>query len=201
MSSSQNKPLPSAALPSLPFIPQKEYNFEHTIVQESPVRAAVALWNLIDFAHVNWVHKKNYAYCKVLAESGRTALIEFGVRYFFFLGIRWGLPVLMWHEHSGSRVQHISRSPWGGYTKVDVRLEEFQKEGKTHTRLTHVYYANLPSFLRPLRKLMERYLESWSAGLWLEDDAMMLRREKVISAGFKDHPLDLVVRAAEGFRE
>jgi len=170
------------------------------VIQEAPARASIVLWNLIDFAHVNWVHRKLYKYCKVLTESGHVTLLEYGVRFFFFLRVPLSFPVLMWHEYTPPyRVQHLSRSPWGGYTRVDVQLEEFQKDGKTHTRLTHAFYSSVPNFLLPFKSLFHRYLETWSARVWDEDYAMILRRQKALDCGFKDHPLDVTVRSVEGF--
>lgn len=200
MSNSETKPSPARALPTLPFVPQREYNFEHTVIAEAPVRASIVLWNLIDFAHVNWVHRRTYKYCKVLAETGRVSLLEYGVKHFFFLGLPLSFPVMMWHEYTPPhRVQHLSRSPWGSYTRVEIRLEEFEKDNKIHTRVIHSYSTNLPWFLSSLKGLFRRYIELWAARLWEEDYGMMARRQKVLASGFRDHPLDVNVKAVEGF--
>jgi len=180
-------------------IPDSEYNFVHRVEQEAPVPAAIVIWNMIDFAHVNFVHRKLYHHCKVLAASGKVHLIEYGVNQFFFLRLPVWFRHLMWHEFVPPRtVRHISKAPWGGYTKVEVTLVEFVKEGKTHTRLDHAFYLNLPLMLKPLSFLFARYINVWSSILWNEDSTMLLRRQKVLDAGFKDHPLDALV-GTEGF--
>ncbi len=200
MSNSRTNIPASKNIPTLPFIPQREYNIQHTVYQEAPARASIVLWNLIDFAHVNWVHRKLYKYCKVLSESGHVTLLEYGVRYFFFLRLPISFPVMMWHEYTPPyHVRHLSRSPWGGYTRVDVRLEEFEKDNKIHTRIIHAFYANIPNFLLPFKSLFQRYIELWSARVWGEDYALILRRQKVLDCGFRDHPLDVTVRSVEGF--
>jgi hypothetical protein len=183
-----------------PNVPAQHYNFHHTYVNTVAVPRNIALWNILDFSHVNWVHRRNYRYCKVLAESNRTTFLEYGVRMFFFLRLPFSSPVLMWHEYVPSNtVRHISRSPWGSYTRTEMILEEFQQDGQTLTRIVHHYHSHLPFFLLPFKSLFAWYLDAWSKILWAEDSAMLLRRQRVLQTGFKDHPADVVPRAAEGF--
>jgi len=185
---------------ALPEAPVGHYNFKHTIVNVAPVSRPIVLWNLLDFSHVNWVHRRNYKYCKILAESPRVTLLEYGVRMFFFLKLPWSSPVLMWHEFvPPGVVRHLSRSAWGSYTKVEMTLEEKREGDKVETTLTHHYATHLPAFLLPFKKLFAWYLDSWSDRLWKEDSGMLLRRQKVLETGFKDHPVDVTPRAAEGF--
>jgi hypothetical protein len=184
----------------LPEAPEGHYNFYHVISTVAPVPRNIVLWNVLDFSHVNWVHRRNYKYCKVLAESNRTHLLEYGVRMFFFLRLPFSVPTLMWHEYVPPRlVRHLSRSAWGSYTRVEMEFDEFEQDGRTHTRLTHRYATHLPVFLLPFKKLMTWYLDAWSERLWAEDCAMLERRHRVLQAGFKDHPVDVTPRAAEGF--
>lgn len=189
----------NASLPT-PEAPAGHYNFKHTIVNIAPVSRPIVLWNLLDFSHVNWVHRRNYKYCKVLAESNLTTLLEYGVRMFFFLGLPYSSALLMWHEYvPPGIVRHISRSPWGTYTKVEMVLEESSTPDGVQTQLTHHYATHLPFFLLPFKRLFIWYIEAWSERLWQEDSGMLLRRQRVLQAGFKDHPADVVPRAAEGF--
>jgi hypothetical protein len=180
--------------------PAGHYNFHHTIVNVAPVPRPIMIWNLMDFSHVNWVHRRNYKYCKVLAESSSTTLLEYGVRVLFFLGLPFSTPLMMWHQYTPPNiVRHLSRSAWGSYTKVEMILDEIEQDGKPATRLTHRYATHLPFFLLPFKKLFTRYIEAWSERLWKEDEGMLLRRAQVLKSGFKDHPIDVVPRAAEGF--
>jgi len=104
----------SAAAFQPPQAPPGHYNFQHTIVNVAPVSRGIVLWNLLDFAHVNWVLLRNYRYCKVLAETPNSTLLEYGVRMFFFLRLPFSTPLLMWHEYVPPKmVRHLSRSPWG----------------------------------------------------------------------------------------
>ena len=189
----------SHSLPLPPSVPDKAYNFTHTIVQTVPVSASIVMWNLIDFAHVNWVHRKTYKYCKLLAKTGSVYLMEYGVKQFFPLRLSFSFSTLMWHEYiSPFKIQHLSCTPWGTYNRVEVHLEEFEERGQTHTRLTHIYHMALPKLLYPLKGFLRRYIEWWSEILWSEDSPMLIRRQRVLEAGFHDHPLDLIPRGREG---
>lgn len=180
-------------------IPNKDYNFYHLIIQEAPVQRSIVLWNLIDFAHVNWMHRSVYHHCKILAVSNLIHLVEFGVNQFFFLKLPIYFKYLMWHEvKPPGTVQHLSISPWGGYTKVEVHLEEFERDGVKHTRLSHHFFCQIPFFLLPFKTLLQKYIEKWSAILWKEDMSMLLRRKQVLDTGFKDHPADLEMKSNEG---
>lgn len=182
-------------------IPNRSYNFKHTIVQEAPACSAVVLWNLTDFGHVHWMHRKTYHHCKILARKGRLNLVEFGVNQFFFLKLPIYFNYLMWHEVvSADFVRHVSRNPWGGYTKGEVRLEEFLKDGKKHTRLHHSFYMSLPKWMMPLKFLLEKYMEMWSGILWKEDYSMLVRRQLVLDMGFKDYAgaVETEVNSQEG---
>jgi hypothetical protein len=184
-----------------PEAPAGHYNFKHTIVNVAPVPRPIVLWNVLDFSHVNWVHKRNYKYCKVLAESNLTTMLEYGVRTLFFLKLPFSSPVLMWHQYvPPGVVRHLSRSPWGTYTQVEMVLEESQTPQGAETKVTHHYATHLPFFLLPFKKLFIWYLEAWSERLWAEDCGMLVRRHRVLRTGFKDHPADVVPWAAEAFR-
>ncbi len=181
-------------------IPNTAYNFKHTLIQETPVPASIVIWNLLDFGHVNFIHRKCYHHCKVLARFGKSHLLEYGVNQFFFMNLPISLRHLMWHEFvPPSTVRHISRSPWGSYTKAEVELEEFISGGKKHTRLYHSFFMHLSPALSFLRKPIQWYLEKWSEILWAEDMPMCLRRQRVLEAGFRDYPLEAEFKGAEGF--
>lgn len=194
MSSSQTAPASFTA----PALPDTYYNFHHVVVNVAPVSRPIVLWNLLDFSHVNWVHRRNYDYCKVLAESPRVTLLEYGVRIFFFLGLKKSSPVLMWHEFvPPGLVRHLSRGLFG-YTRVEMVCEAIQVDGKEHCRLSHHYATRLPKILLPFKRIFNWYLNAWSDRLWAEDSAMLARRQHVLEMGFKDHPVDVTPRATEG---
>ena len=166
---------------ALPEAPTGHYNFHHTLVTSTPVPRAIVLWNTLDFSHVNWVHRRNYKYCKVLAESSRTHLLEYGVRLFFFLGLPFSSPVLMWHEFVPPNiVRHLSRSAWGSYTKTEMVFDEVEEGGQKLTRVTHHYSTHLPAVLLPFKKLFVWYLDAWSDRLWKEDASIFTRRQRVL---------------------
>ena len=186
--------------PWLPQPPDAYYNFHHSYVNTISAPRPLVLWNILDFSHVNWVHRKTYRYCKVLAESKRTTSLEYGVRVFFFLRLPLSSPVLMWHEFVPPNVvRHLSRSPLGSYTRTEMILEESEVDGQVQTRMTHNYSTRLPVFLLPVKGFFAWYLNAWSGILWNEDAAMILRRQRVLRNGFRDHRADVVPLAAEGF--
>jgi hypothetical protein len=107
----------------------------------------------------------------------------------------------MWHEYVPPNiVRHLSRSAWGAYTKTEMIMDEFEKDGQLQTRMVHHYHSRLPFFLRPFKRLFSWYLDAWSKILWAEDAGILVRRQKVLQAGFKDHPVDVTPRASEGFQ-
>ena len=57
----------------------------------------------------------------------------------------------------------------------------------------------LPIFLLPFKRFIDWYVEKWSAVLWDEDASMLFRRQKVLEAGFRDHPADLEFKSVKGF--
>ena len=177
-------------------IPNDEYNFRHTVVQRAPVPPEIVIWNMIDFAHVNWVHRKTYNHCKILAQRGNVHLLEYGVKQFFFLRLPISFKYLMWHEYVRPNiVRHISRSPWGSYSRVEVVVNEISVGNEIHSEIHHTFYMNAPRFLH---RVILAYVGKWSEILWEEDGAMLLRRQKVLQAGFDDHPVDTNVRGVEG---
>jgi hypothetical protein len=190
----------SDALPWVQQPPDAYYNFHHSYENTIAAARPLVLWNILDFSHVNWVHRRNYSYCKVLAETQRTHFLEYGVRGFFFLGLPFSSPVLMWHEFVPPNVvRHLSRSPWGGYTKTEMILDESEVDGQLQTRMTHNYSTRLPAFLLPVKGLFALYLNAWSRVLWDEDAAMILRRQQVLRNGFRDHQANVEPFGAEGF--
>jgi hypothetical protein len=181
-------------------IPDREYNYSHTVVQKAAVPMSIVLWNMLDFSHVNWMHRKCYHHCKVLAEMGNVHLLEYGVNQFFFLKIPFTLTYTMWHEFAPPNVvRHISRGV-SGYTKVEVVLKEEKVGSEVYTTLHHTFFMRMPKLLKPLLvPIMDWYVEYWSKILWEEDSSMLYRRKKVLDVGFVDHPADLEYKGAEGF--
>lgn len=179
--------------------PLSKHNFQHTVVLTAPVKRSVVLWNLLDYSHVNWVHRKVYRYCKILAESGNTCLLEYGVNQLFFLPWKMSFPTIMYREFiPPDRVRHLSRSPWGAYTKVEVKLEEFTEKDRVFTKMINIYSSSIPRFLLPFKKFMTSYIDNWVRNLWSEDLPMLLRRQQVLDLGFRDHPADVAPKSPEG---
>ena len=105
----------------------------------------------------------------------------------------------MWHQFNPpNQVVHISRSPFGSYTKTIITAHEFTIDTKKHTKIEHVFSMHLPFFLLPFKSLISKYIDYWSSLLWEEDLAMCLRRQKAFDRGFKDKALDTLPRSKEG---
>ena len=178
------------------------YNFHHTIFQEAPVCKKVVIWNFLDFGHVNFVHKRSYKYVKVLAKYGNATFAEFGVNHGLNRFFPFTLRHVMWHQFvPPDTVMHISRTPFGTYSKVIVKIREFKRDNKVFTRIEHSFYLHLPFFLLPFKKLVKWYMEHWSALLWEEDLAMCLRRQHALDKGFKDAPLETLPFVSEGLAD
>lgn len=156
----------------------------------APVPKGIVLWNLLDFAHVNWMHRRNYAFCRVLGESPSETILEYGVRYLFFLGLPFHRTHTMSHFYLPPGV--VVHSSTAGKTRTFVTMHLVEIEGQTTVR--HEYTVFLPRLAGPLKPLLRIYFKLWSAQLWKEDLAMLERRHKVLRAGFKDHPVDVTPR-------
>lgn len=178
------------------------YNFVHTIFNEAPVTKEVILWNLLDFGHVNFVHKTSYKYCKLIARSGNVSLVEFGANQLLTNKIPLVVKHLMWHQFvPPNRVVHVSKSGFSHYSKVVMEVEQLERDGKPLSILKHSFYFRLPWFALPFKWVLIKYLERWNAILWAEDYEMCVRRQEVLDSGFKDSPMDVLPRGEEGLFE
>jgi len=181
-------------------IPNSHFNFEHIEEMTTPYPMKLLIWNMMDFGHVNWVHRKCYHHCKILARTGRITLLEYGINQFFFLKLPFYFNTLMYHElKAPNHIRHISKTLFGGYNRVEMIMNEFTENGQIHTKIVHRFEMSLPFFLNPFKFLLSKYISHWTKILWEEDLPMVIRRHRVLEAGFKDHPLDTEIKAKEGF--
>lgn len=174
------------------------YDFHYQRRESYAASMDVVIWNFLDFEHVNHFHRTSFAHCKVLARSGNVNYLEYGHRRLGKLPF-WIKRVNMYHEFiPPNRIRHISIGPFGGYVRVNVSLRESTKviDGKESpwTDIDHRYRITLPFFMKPLEWYIKRYMNKWAEQLILEDGAMITRRQKVLSLGFKDY---LTVAKAE----
>ena len=176
------------------------YNFSYTIVQEADIPRSIILWNMLDFGHVNFVHKSSYKYCKVLAKQGNVTLLEYGANQFLNKLFPFTVKHTMWHQFNApGTITHLSKNHLtGAYTKVRMEISEFVKDGKKHSRIEHTFWFHLPFFIKPFKGIITKYLERWSEQLWQEDLEMCRRRQEALEGGFKDNPMDTLPRAKEG---
>ena len=58
-------------------INNQDCNFEYCEVMHAPFPIKILRWNMTDFGHVNWVHRRCYHHCKVLVRTGRVTLLEY----------------------------------------------------------------------------------------------------------------------------
>ncbi len=178
-------------------INNQDCNFEYCEVMHAPFPIKILRWNMTDFGHVNWVHRRCYHHCKVLVHTGRVTLLEYGVNQFFFLKLPIWFNTVMYHEiKTPNYIRHLSSSPLGGYTYTEMKMEEYIKDNKVWTRIDHIYKMRASKFIHPF---LRWFIRRWTDVLWKEDYAMLERRNKVLNLGFKDHPEDTVVRAHDGF--
>ena len=178
---------------------EEYYNYFHKIVHIAPVPQNVMIWNIIDFGHVNFVHKKTYKYVKVLAKHGNVTFLEYGVNQFLNRRIPIVIKHYMWHQYEPpGTVTHLSKSQFGTTMKVVIKATEFTKDNKKYTEVEHSYSLRLPFFLKPFKKLVTHYIEKWGEILWQEDLNMCLRRHDAVEKGFKDNPMDTLPKAPEG---
>ena len=162
------------------------FEFRHEDTRTIHVPKALIIENILDFDHVNYVHRRCYAYCRVVARWHGATLLEYGVRH-----IPW-LPFVthytMFHEyHAPDTVVHFARpNGRGPWTTSTMHVSESIGPNGPVTTSRHSYTRILPVWMKPFTPLLHRLVRAWSGILWEEDRAIVERRDKMLRAGFQD---------------
>ena len=162
------------------------FNFHFEDTRTIHVPKKFVMENIVDFDHVNYVHKRCYAYCRVIARARGVTLVEYGVRHIP------GFPLVthytMHHEyHPPDTVIHYARAGGKGpWTKSMMHVSDIETEAGPATLYRHTYDRMLPIWMKPFQPLMTRLIKWWTGILWEEDRSVVERRYKMSKAGFQD---------------
>ena len=142
--------------------------------------------NILDFEHVNYVHRRCFAYNRVIARHGDTTLLEYGVRH--IPRLPFVTHYVMFHEyHPPNKVIHYAK-PQGArrWTRNRMELRDVETENGPATLYESVHEAELPIYLYPFRRWLLKLADWWGGIVWAEDEAILRRRIVMLRRGFKD---------------
>jgi len=164
----------------------KTFRFVHRTERVLDIPKEIIMENILDFEHVNYVHKRCFAYNRVVAKHGNTTLLEYGVRH--IPGIPIVTDYIMFHEyHPPNKVVHYAKPVKSRrWTRNRMELKDVETETGTRTYYESVHEGDLPVFLYPFRKLLLKLADWWGGIVWSEDEAILQRRMQVLDRGFKD---------------
>lgn len=164
-------------------MPTFKFRFEETRVIHVP--KAFVMENILDFDHVNYVHRRCYAYCRVIARRHAVALLEYGVRH--LPGLPFVTHYTMHHEyHAPDTVVHYARAGGRGpWVKSIMRVADLQTADGPATEYHHVYERELPMWMQPFHGLLVRCIKRWTNILWEEDASIVERRFRLAQGGFQ----------------
>ena len=164
----------------------KTFNFCVEEVRRIPVSKERVIENIIDFDHVNYVHKRCYAYCRVVDRWKTLTLLEYGV--YHIPGLPWVTHYTMLHEFQPpDTVVHLARSgKMGPWTRTVMQVSEFQTPSGSVTEYRHFYERPLPIWMKPLTPLLRKWVRRWTDILWEEDSGIVKRRHEMVQNGFRE---------------
>ncbi len=144
------------------------------------VSSAEVIDNYLDFEHAQVLHDDGYAYTRILHSSGNAHFVEYGVKLIFFPLKTYG-----WFQFvpPGRFVSH-AKSLFG---TTDILVVTDVRGTRDTATIDAVYTIRPPLLLRPFRRFIEGRLRAWNAQVWEEDEAMLLRRAKLLKLGFRDN--------------
>lgn len=167
----------------------KTFRLNHKRTMTVDIPRQLIIDNILDFEHVNFVHKKCFAYSRVVAKTEHTTLLEYGVRHI----PGWPLVThyVMYHQYfPPDRIVHYSKPLRGRHwTKSVMYLKDISDESGPKTYYESTHEGLFPIFLKPFTKWMLKLADYWADIVWKEDSALLRRRQKILASGFKDGPL------------
>lgn len=145
------------------------------------VSAEVAWWNTWDFEHVTFVHKRSYRGVQVLYRDSATAVFLSAFRAPFapFLTTR-SFDVM--RQVSPRELRAFHRGAFGTVVST-VTIDETAPSRCSFRNETRLLLSGWQALLAPL---LSGLMDDWNERVWREDAAVMVRRQKVLEAGFKD---------------
>jgi hypothetical protein len=140
----------------------------------------------LDFDHVNYVHKKCYAYCRLIARHRGVSLLEYGV--YHIPGIPWVTHYTLYHVFQPpDTVEHFARTGGRGpWTKSIMRVADLPTAQGPATQYDHSYRRLLPLWMKPFQSVLRWWITRWVDILWEEDRSIVERRHHLVQAGFRD---------------
>ena len=91
-----------------------KYLFVHKVVRNVDIPPEVIMENICDFEHVGFVHKKCFAYNKIIKRHQNITILEYGVRHIPFLPFLVTRYFMIHEKISPLKVVHQSKSFRGG---------------------------------------------------------------------------------------
>ena len=167
----------------------KKYLFTHKVVREVDVPPEFIMDNICDFEHVGFVHKRCFAYNRVIKKRGSITVLEYGVKHLPLLPFLV-THYLMIHERvSPLEVTHYAKNQRGGaWIKSRMFLGEKNVGGKRGSVYTSTHERLLPVFFRPFEKVLIMIANYWGNIVWMEDYEICKKRFLLKESGFRDGP-------------
>jgi hypothetical protein len=175
----QEIPVPLRASRTPPDVRIIEQSFE----RELDVDPSVALWNIWDFEHGEWVHRSTYASSfRILHEDDRTAVFLVRMRIPFIPFLRSdGVNAVV--RQDGETTEIVNVGAFGLLSRATLVC---RAAGRDRCRFLFRYRVVLRGWQRILFPLMPWIFKRWQNRIWNEDLGLKRRRQKVLRWGFRD---------------
>ena len=166
-----------------------KYLFVHKVVRNVDIPPEVIMENICDFEHVGFVHKKCFAYNKIIKRHQNITILEYGVRHIPFLPFLVTRYFMIHEKISPLKVVHQSKSfRGGGWIRSSMTLSEKNINGERGSTYTSTHEIYQPVIYRPFEKLIIAIATYWSNIVWREDYEICKKRYLLKKNGFKDGP-------------
>ena len=164
----------------------KKYKYSFKLEKIVEIPSEIIFQNICDFEHVGFVHKRCFAYNRLLGRHGNFSYLEYGCK--FFTPLPYISHFVMKHEIvSKNHIRHFSKSPGEKYwTESNHYIEDLKINNKTLTKYTMTKTKFMPFYIKYFSKLIDLIIKRWSNILWEEDYKICKRQLKLKSQGFKN---------------
>ena len=164
----------------------KQYKYFYKFEKIIDIPSEIIFQNICDFEHVGFVHKRCFAYNRLIGKHGKLSYLEYGCK--FFTPLPHVTHFVMKHEIvSKNHVRNFSKSPGENYwTESNHYIEDIKIDGKILTKYTMTKTKNMSFYLKYFSKLLDLIIDRWSNILWEEDYKMCKRIYETKSKGFKN---------------
>jgi hypothetical protein len=167
----------------------KIYKIQHKKIRNISIPAKLIMENIMDFEHVNFVHKKCFKYNRLIFKKDRVSILEYGVKIFPFIPFYVNHFIMIHEQISEYEVRHISRNLNNKrWIESRMSLKEKKSRGRNYTEYISTHELYLPLFLLPFKKLILKIIDNWSNIVWSEDYDILKRKMKLEKNNFINAP-------------